>query len=73
MRLRLTALVLAITPAAVLAHEGHGVAGEGHTVEHYVTEPLHVAGFAVLVVATVAAVALIRKRRVARQAVRTQR
>lgn len=31
------------------AHSGHGVPGEGKTLRHYLTEPLHVFGWAGLI------------------------
>lgn len=65
MRLRLTAIAFAITPATLLAHEGHGVVGEGHTLEHHVTEPMHVAAIVAVVFAGVAFVLVnaLQKRR----------
>ena len=51
MRPRLITLASILTTSAVFAHEGHGTPGEGHTVAHYTTEPLHVGGWIVAAIA----------------------
>lgn len=54
-----TSLTIA-SPA--LAHPGHGVPGEGYSLLHYLTEPVHVAsGLAALVLA-IATTSFLRRR-----------
>ncbi len=55
MRSLLTTLPCVLLASIATAHEGHGVAGEGHTANHYVTEPVH-AGVAVLAIVSAVAV-----------------
>ena len=37
----LTAVAMSLLPIQAWAHEGHGLAGHGNTVVHYVFDPLH--------------------------------
>ena len=51
MRQCLITLAAVLASAEAFAHEGHGTPGEGQTVAHYVTEPLHVGGWIVAAIA----------------------
>ncbi len=51
-----------LTPALAFAHPGHG-ASEGHSLLHYLTEPLHAYGLFGVPLAGLAAGALWRWRR----------
>ena len=57
-------LLLACMPFLVLAHEGHGVL-EGHTLGHYVFNPMH--AIPVIAVVLIVAVVLYRRRQVAKK------
>lgn len=52
-----------LLPVAALAHPGHGAAGEGWTLLHYLSEPVHIAATAGLTLAAVAGLRLLRRRR----------
>lgn len=49
--LRIAAVWLLAAP--LMAHEGHGTPGQGHTASHYLTEPMHVLSGALLLAAMV--------------------
>ncbi len=51
MRRTLLTLAALLTTSTAFAHEGHGTPGEGQTVAHYATEPLHVGGLIVIAIA----------------------
>ncbi len=60
----LVALSTVLVAAGAAAHPGHGAAGQGETLAHYLAEPLHVIGaLAVLLVGAAAARVLGRQRR----------
>lgn len=68
MRLRLLSLLAVFSTSVAAAHEGHGTPGDGHTVKHFATEPIHVG---VVVVALVAAVAFCTLMKIAQDRRRT--
>jgi|APTNR8051073442_1049403.scaffolds.fasta_scaffold21753_2 uncharacterized membrane protein len=57
-------LVLAGMPFFAMAHEGHGVL-EGHTLGHYVFNPMH--AIPVVAVVLVVAIVLYRRRQIAKK------
>lgn len=57
-------LMLTAMPFFAIAHEGHGVL-EGHTLGHYVFNPLH--AIPVVAVILVVAIVLYRRRQVAKK------
>lgn len=58
-----SAVVVGAPLGSALAHPGHGSTGDGHTLAHYLGEPLHVAGGAALLLGVVAVAAALRVRR----------
>ena len=62
----LVALSTVLVAAGAAAHPGHGAAGQGETLAHYLGEPLHVIGaLAALLAAAATARSLGRQRRAA--------
>jgi len=61
-KLIIAGLVAALLPASfATAHPGHGKSGEGDTLEHYLTEPVHLLAAAAGLGMALAVVILVRK------------
>ncbi len=50
------------TPPAAVVHPGHGKPGDGFSLVHYLTEPVHLLGVVALVLVVVLATAFLRRR-----------
>lgn len=53
---------LTLLASAASAHPGHGRPGEGTSLLHYLTEPVHVVGIVALLLSFVSGVAILRGR-----------
>lgn len=52
-KLAFAVIAASLFPAIATAHPGHGTDIDGHSLQHYLTEPLHLAtGIAVIAAAT---------------------
>lgn len=56
------AIAIASIPGFAMAHEGHGLAGDGNTVQHYLFEPLHLPALLVACAAIIWVAAQLCKR-----------
>jgi len=58
MRVFMSLLATGVMGMPLMAHEGHGAAGEGHTATHYMTEPIHLVS-TFLVLAALSAISVV--------------
>jgi hydrogenase/urease accessory protein HupE len=64
---------LTLLASGASAHPGHGRAGEGTSLLHYLTEPIHVVGIAALLLSFASGVAILRGRLVRARGVSRKR
>lgn len=61
-RLALAVIAASLFPASLAtAHPGHGRDGDGHSLQHYLTEPLHLAAGIAVAAAVISVIWLLRK------------